>query len=217
MRRARFALSTLLLAGVPAAGTEPPSRVEEVAALLTGTFDSSAQSGSDPDGYRAVRLVAVRVPASRLGAGAPVLYVEQALLESPDRPYRQRFYRIEETADGGVVSRVFEPKEPIAVSGKWRDPSDLALYGAGDVVERLGCAVRLMRTDDGWRGSTEGKGCPSALAGARWATSEVTLRPGRMESWDRGYDVNGRQVWGARNGHYVFERRSDGPPAASPK
>ncbi|HPA50163.1 MAG TPA: chromophore lyase CpcT/CpeT [Thermoanaerobaculia bacterium] len=217
MRRARFALSTLLLAGVPAAGTEPPPRVEEVAALLTGTFDSSAQSGSDPEGYRAVRLVAVRVPASRLGAGAPVLYVEQALLESPDRPYRQRFYRIEETADGGVVSRVFEPKEPIAVSGKWRDPSDLALYGAGDVVERLGCAVRLMRTDDGWRGSTEGKGCPSALAGARWATSEVTLRPGRMESWDRGYDVNGRQVWGARNGPYVFERRSDGPPAASPK
>jgi len=217
MRRARFALSTLLLAGVPAAGTAPPPRVEEVAALLTGTFDSSAQSGSDPEGYRAVRLVAVRVPASRLGAGAPVLYVEQALLESPDRPYRQRFYRIEETADGGVVSRVFEPKEPIAVSGKWRDPSDLALYGAGDVVERLGCAVRLMRTDDGWRGSTEGKGCPSALAGARWATSEVTLRPGRMESWDRGYDVNGRQVWGARNGPYVFERRSDGPPAASPK
>lgn len=217
MRRARFALSALLLAGLPAAGTEPPSRVEEVAALLTGTFDSSAQSGSDPDGYRAVRLVAVRVPASRLGAGAPVLYVEQALLESPDRPYQQRFYRIEETADGGVVSRVFEPKEPIAVSGKWRDPSDLALYGAGDVVERLGCAVRLMRTDDGWRGSTEGKGCPSALAGARWATSEVTLRPGRMESWDRGYDVNGRQVWGARNGPYVFERRSDGPPAASPK
>lgn len=217
MRRARFAFSALVLVSLPAAGAEPPSRVEEVAALLTGTFDSSAQSASDPEGFRAVRLVAVRVPASRLGAGAPVLYVEQSLLENPDRPYRQRFYRIEETADGGVVSRVFEPKEPIAVSGKWRDPSDLALYGAGDVVERLGCAVRLKREGDAWRGSTEGKECPSALAGARWATSEVTLRPGRMESWDRGYDVNGRQVWGARNGPYVFERRSDGPPASSSK
>lgn len=217
MRRARFVLSALVLASLPAAGSEPPSRVEEVAALLTGTFDSSVQAASDPEGFRTVRIVAVRVPASRLGSGAPVLYVEQALLESPDRPYRQRFYRIEETADGGVVSRVFEPKEPVAVSGKWRDPSDLALYGAGDVVERLGCAVRLKRTDDAWRGSTEGKECPSALGGARWATSEVTLRPGRMESWDRGYDVSGRQVWGARSGPYVFERRSEGPPAASPK
>lgn len=217
MRRARFVLSALVLVGHAAPGTEPPSRVEEVAALLTGTFDSSAQSTSDPESFRAVRLVAVRVPASRLGAGAPVLYVEQALLESPDRPYRQRFYRIEETADGGVVSRVFEPKEPVAVSGKWRDPSDLALFGAGDVVERLGCAVRLKRTDDGWSGSTEGKDCPSALSGARWATSEVTLRPGRLESWDRGYDANGRQVWGARSGPYVFERRSEGPPPAPPR
>ncbi len=217
MRRARFGLPLLLLASLPLAAAEPPSRAEEVAALLTGTFDSSAQSSADPESFRAVRLVAVRVPASRLGSGAPVLYVEQALLESPDRPYRQRFYRIEETADGGVVSRVFEPKEPVAVSGKWRDPSDLALYGPGDVVERLGCAVRLKRTDGGWRGSTEGKECPSALSGARWATSEVTLRPGRVESWDRGYDAAGRQVWGARSGPYVFERRSDGAPAAPPK
>ncbi|MHB8799890.1 MAG: chromophore lyase CpcT/CpeT [Thermoanaerobaculia bacterium] len=217
MRRARFVLPALLLASLPVSGAEPPSRVEEVAALLTGTFDSSAQSASDPEAFRAVRLVTVRVPASRLGSGAPVLYVEQALLANPDRPYRQRFYRIEETADGGVVSRVFEPKEPVAVSGKWRDPSDLALYGPGDVAERLGCAVRLKRTADGWSGSTEGKECPSALDGARWATSEVTLRPGRVESWDRGYDVSGRQVWGARTGPYVFERRSEGPPAASPK
>ena len=217
MRRARFVLSALVLVGHAAPGTEPPSRVEEVAALLAGTFDSAAQSASDPESFRAVRLVAVRVPASRLGSGAPVLYVEQAFLENPDRPYRQRFYRIEETADGGVVSRVFEPKEPVAVSGKWRDPSDLALYGTGDVVERLGCAVRLKRADDGWRGATEGRGCPSALAGARWATSEVALRPGRLESWDRGYDVDGRQVWGTRSGPHVFERRSDGPPAVSPR
>jgi len=187
--RPLLVLSALLLAvpAADAAGAEPPSAVEEVAALLGGTFDSKAQSEADPKAFKAVRLVAVRVPKSRLGD--PVLYVEQALLENPDRPYRQRFYRIEETADGGVVSRVFEPKEPVAVSGKWRDPSDLALYGAGDVVERLGCAVRLKRTAEGWSGSTEGKECPSALSGARWATSEVTLRPGRVESWDRGYDV----------------------------
>jgi hypothetical protein len=38
-----------------------------------------------------------------------------------------------------------------------------------------------------------------------------------MESWDRGYDVDDRQVWGARTGPYVFERRSTGPPAESGK
>jgi len=216
-----FALPVALVLGsllaTPAPGEEAPRAAEEVAALLSGTFDSTAQAVADPAGFRAVRLVAVPVPASRLGTGGPVLYLEQALLATPDRPYRQRFYRIEETADGGVVSRVFEPKDPLAVSGKWRDPSDLALFGPGDVVERIGCAVRLKKTGEAWEGGTEGKGCPSALSGARYATSRVRLVPGRMESWDRGYDVEDRQVWGAKDGPYVFERRSAGPPTDTAK
>jgi hypothetical protein len=212
-----FALVLAALAAFPSKGAEPPRAVDEVAALLAGTFDSKAQAEADPEAFRAVRLVAVAVPKSRLGSGAPVLYLEQAMLATPDRPYRQRFYRIEETADGGVVSRVFEPKDPAAVSGKWREPADLALFGPGDVVERIGCAVRLKKTDAGWEGGTEGTGCPSALSGARYATSRVKLAAGRMESWDRGYDVDDRQVWGARTGPYVFERRSTGPPAESGK
>lgn len=203
--------------GESALRADTPGAADEVAALLAGTFDSKGQAGANPEAFRAVRLVSVRVPKSRLGSGAPVLYLEQALLATPDKPYRQRFYRIEETADGGVVSRVFEPKEPIAVSGKWRDPSDLALYGPGDVVERIGCAVRLKKTAEGWEGSTEGTSCPSALSGARYATSRVRLAPERVESWDRGYDLEDRQVWGAKEGPYVFERRSAGSPADAPK
>lgn len=214
MRRA-LALSALLLAlpGPSATGAEPSSAVEEVAGLLTGTFDSKSQADADPKGFRAVRLVAVRVPKSRLGE--PVLYVEQALLATPNKPYRQRFYRLEETADGGVVSRVFEPKDPLAVSGKWRDPADLAIFGEGDVAERIGCAVRLKKTPDGWSGGTEGKNCPSALSGARYAESDVRLFSDRLETWDRGFDVEDRQVWGSEKRPYSFERRSAGPPAES--
>jgi len=210
-----FLLLLLALPGPAALGAEPPSVVEEVAALLSGTFDSKAQAEADPKTWKAVRLVAVRVPRSRLGD--PVLYVEQALLATPDKPYRQRFYRLEETADGGVVSRVFEPKDKLAVSGKWRDPSDLALFGERDVAERIGCAVRLKKTPEGWFGGTEGKNCPSALAGARYAESDVRLYPDRMETWDRGFDVNDEQVWGSEKRPYEFERRSPGPPAEVPK
>ena len=214
MRAAPSAAAVIVLAlAWPVTAGEAPSRAEEVAQLLVGTFDSKAQAEADPKGFRAVRLVAVRVPKSRLADGGPVLYVEQALLTTPDKPYRQRFYRIEESADGGVISRVFEPRVPLAVSGKWRDPSDLALFGPGDVVERVGCVVRLKKTDDGWAGGTEGTSCPSALDGARYAKSDVRLTPGRMESWDRGFDVQDRQVWGSPTRPYVFERRSPGPPA----
>jgi hypothetical protein len=206
------ALLVAALLGAPSSADEAPARVEEVASLLAGTFDSNARGEADPKGCRAERLVTVRVPGSRLGDGAPVLYVEQALSSKVDRPHRQRFYRVEETADGGVVARVFEPKEALPVSGKWRDPSDLALFGTGDVIERIGCAIRLKRADGGWAGASEGTDCPSALAGARYARSDLKLASGRMELLERGFDSAGRQVWGPAT-PCVLERRSKGASA----
>jgi hypothetical protein len=135
-------LSATLFRTAAAAAETPeagkPGVTDEVAALLAGTFDSKTQADANPDGFQAVRLVAVRVPKSRLGSGSPVLYVEQSMVATPDKPYRIRFYRIEETADGGVVSRVFEPKEELAVKGSG-DPSDLALYGGRRRQARAPC------------------------------------------------------------------------------
>jgi CpeT protein len=221
---ARFQLVPLLLSLEAAAQAPAPApvplpadtAVKEVVSLLTGTFDSRDQSAADPEGFRAVRLVAVLVPKSRLGLGAPVLYLEQAMVATPDKPYRQRFYRIEEVGDGTVVSRVFEPKDARAVAGKWRTASDLAVFGPNDVLERSGCAVVLRKKGDRWEGGTEGTKCPSALSGARYATSQVSLGLDRMESWDRGYDAAGKQVWGAAAGPYVFVRRSEGVPTDAP-
>ena len=57
-------------------------------------------------------------------------------------------------------------------------------------------------------GGTRGEGCASNLRGAAYATSEVVIMPGRIESWDRGFDAEGHQVWGAEKGAYVFVRKS---------
>ena len=212
--------SALVLAALaltaPAPGAEPSSAVE-VASLLAGTFASAAADPSSPGDVSAARIVSVLVPRSRLGSGGPVLYVEHAAAATPDRPFRQRFQRVEETADGGVVLRVFEPKVPLAVSGKWRDAADLALFGPGDVLERPGCAVRLRRSAGGWEGGTEGNDCPSALRGARQATTRLRLFPGRMEAWDRGFDLAGRQVWEPGEAPVVWERRSTAPPVEPPR
>jgi hypothetical protein len=33
-----------------------------------------------------------------------------------------------------------------------------------------------------------------------------------MESWDRGFDAWGNQVWGAAEGPYIFDKVADGVP-----
>jgi len=67
--------------------------------------------------------------------------------------------------------------------------------------------VILRKTADGvFEGSTVGKGCASELRGASYATSEVRITPEQLLSWDRGFDAQGKQVWGATKGGYVFKK-----------
>lgn len=58
--------------------------------------------------------------------------------------------------------------------------------------------------DDTFVGSTVGTDCSSRLRGSSYATSEVVIEPDRLMSWDRGYDDQDQQVWGATEGGYVF-------------
>lgn len=56
-----------------------------------------------------------------------------------------------------------------------------------------------------YQGSTSGKGCESNLGEAAYTTSEVTLSPGIITSWDRGWTTQNTQAWGAEKGPYIFK------------
>ncbi|MEO6324723.1 MAG: chromophore lyase CpcT/CpeT [Thermoanaerobaculia bacterium] len=208
--RLSIVLSAILLSS-PLLAAEPG--VTELSAWLAGTFDNREQASRDPEGFGQTRLVSVVVPKSRIGLGAPVLYVEEAPVAVTNRPFVRRFWRIEETGAGKFVARLFDPKDPIAVSGKWRDPSDLALFGLSDVLERPGCAVSLRKIEDHYDGVSEGIGCPWPLGGSRYLTTRMDVYAGRLALWERGFDGTGRQVWGTVKGPVQFVKRSDAPPS----
>jgi hypothetical protein len=104
-------------------------------------------------------------------------------------------------------SRVFEFKYPKAVVGLC-EASMKPTIAASDVEERQGCLVSLTWDGAAFEGATEGKGCASTLNGASYATSEVTITQDQIRSWDRGFDAADKQVWGATDGPYVFDRKT---------
>lgn len=173
--------------------------------LLTGRFDSADQARSSP-GFAAIQVVAC--PADVPVLGPRVLYVEQARMESPDVPERQRVLVLEpgEPLESAAVSRVFE----LAVPGSSVGACGLAVrprFTRDELVERVGCSMALRSDGTVWRGSTSGRGCPSTLGGATYVTSEVVLDTLGYRAWDRGFDASGAQRWG-ESGPYVFVRRT---------
>lgn len=187
---------------LPDAAAPPASALDRAVAQLTGRFDSSSQAAADRR-YFAISLVVCPVVAPELGEH--VLYVEQARAESPRAPYRQRIYVVTVAGDE-VVSSVYELAAPAAAVGACADPSRLTPTRA-TVIERAGCSVYLRLDGEGFVGATRGQDCASSLQGASYATSEVTMTPTGLRSWDRGFDAAGTQVWGAVAGPYEFVRQ----------
>ncbi len=187
-------------------GAGARSGVAEVAARLTGSFSSEAQSKSDPE-FLDVRLHMARIWDSR--TDGPWIYVEQAMATAPDRPYRQRVYRLVERADKTVESLVHELANPAERVGAWREPSRFDADSPESLVLREGCSIVLARAGEAWVGSTSDQSCESSLRGARYATSEVVLFDGGLDTWDRGFDASGTQVWGATKGAYQFRRMAE--------
>ena len=91
--------------------------------------------------------------------------------------------------------------------GAFADPVRLERLNP-DSLERLdGCAITLHRKGNTYTGSTHDRDCPSKRGKAVYTTSEVVLNSDRMVSWDRGWDAEGKQAWGAEKGGYVFIKR----------
>ena len=203
---------TLSLLAFLACGSDPaaldsaapaPSLADEAYTLLIGNFDSTAQSETDRS-YYAISLI--HCPVALDALGERVLYVEQALADTPDEPYRQRLYTVVDV-EGGVATRLFELADPDAAIGACEDTAAVS-WSVDTLAELEGCGVVLEPAQDGFVGSTVEDQCQSDYGGAAYATAQVTLTDAQLTSWDQGWSAAGEQVWGATAGPYVFDRLS---------
>lgn len=217
IRRALVLVSVfpaLLALGCASSGPGPEAPRERTDAQfdrlvewMTGSFSSADQAKQD-DQYFDIRLKMVEIWPERRD-DAVWIYVEQATATALNRPYRQRVYRVSRIDENRFESAVFElPTDPLAFAGWWETPDRFEQLQPENLTELTGCAVTL-RYDadrDAFTGGTEEGSCPSSLRGASYVMSETTIDAQMLRTWDRGFDSDGRQVWGAAEGGYEFVR-----------
>jgi hypothetical protein len=185
------------------------SGLTQFAQTMAGHYSSADQAKADSS-YFNIHLHMVPIWDSAEDPDTVWLYVEQAAFGYLDQPYRQRVYRLTEEPESEGTrfrSAVFTLSAPMRFAGAWDSVAAFDGLTPDSLVERSGCDLVLTRFEDGsYAGSTGENTCPSALRGAAYATSEVTMDNRQLLSWDRGWDENGEQVWGAEKGGYVFRR-----------
>lgn len=209
MRMIITIFSVLALLGVVTVDTraqKPMAKDFDLATLATwmeGRFSSEDQAKADTT-YFDIRLAMKRIWHDR--TDGYWFLVEQAVATSHDKPYRQRVYQVRRVEENMIESRVYTWRNPTAVIGAWKDTTKLEDMTLDSLSLRRGCEVYMQMDGDMFFGSTHGTACSSDLRGASYATSEVRIYPEGIVSWDRGYAVDGTQVWGATKGGYRFRK-----------
>ncbi len=181
------------------------SKLADLWALMSGEFDSLEQSKTNENYYH-ISLKMKPIWHDRLDG--KWIYVEQAVGDRLDQPYRQRIYHLTQISDNRFSSAVYELPDAQAVVGAYENPGLLAGLSPTDLIIRTGCAVILKQVaPQKYSGTTQEKSCLSQLRGASYATSEVIITAAGISSWDQGFDANDQQVWGATEGPYFFDRK----------
>ncbi len=200
-----FLLITLVATSVicSAPENEPSDDLQQLISYMSGSFSSREQSELDTN-YYDIRLEMIPIWTERYDGYW--LYVEQAVAGYEDKPYRQRVYHVTQPTDTSFVSEVYTIPEPLRFAQKYDDPDFFTSMTPDSLELRDGCAIHMRKVGDQFVGSTIDKDCESDLRGASFATSEVRVTGTFLYSWDRGYDSDGNQVWGAEDGGYRFNK-----------
>ena len=175
--------------------------------LMAGSFSSELQAKNDSDFYDIHLNMKPIWESSKDGFW---LYVEQAIVTSLDKPYRQRLYHVSLLNDTTIVSKVYEMKSPLRFAGAYKNTDLIKSLTVDSVEAREGCGILLhKRANQTYAGSTNKQDCLSTMRGASYATSEVVISNGLLVSWDRGWDTTNKQMWGAVKSGYQFVKHKD--------
>ncbi len=176
--------------------------IETLLEWMTGSFSSEAQAETSTDPYHVdVRLHMIRIWSDRPGYW---VYVEQAYATSQNNPYRQRIYRVFEE-NGILQDEIYAIPNAGNYVGSYATPQDFDVLQEIDLELKDGCDVFFSWQEDHFYGSTEGQQCTASIPGVAYLTSETTIFPNYLTSWDLGYNASGVIVMGPYS-PYIFDK-----------
>jgi len=170
--------------------------IEKISKMLLGSWKSTAPLPEGADPKEAVE-VAMFIAPVRSPDVPDLMYVEAARLDSLQSPYRQAFFQVYKHKNG-LRLRTFDPVRQIGGSlvGLWANPDVFPPVSRRDMVATID--LDLTADGDGYVGKSPHP-FPTGRLGAVEMTSDVTIRPDRLVTADKGFDANGEVIWGAKN------------------
>ncbi|OED41614.1 hypothetical protein AB832_03285 [Flavobacteriaceae bacterium (ex Bugula neritina AB1)] len=175
--------------------------------LLNGNFSSREQAERE-SGYYNIGLSNISIWKNQPGFW---IYQELFNSENPKKIYTQRILKIERVDSITISSSSYIIPNQKKYSNGWKKASIFDQLRIDSLKIRSGCEVYFRKkTSSIYQGKTNNRTCTSnSIKNVAYITSNVVISHDIISSWDRGYTIDGKQIWGKIQGPYIYKRISD--------
>ena len=110
------------------------SALNELVSIMQGHYSSEKQSIADTDYYNiSLRMIPIWKQKGHY------LFVEQAIFDKQDKPYRVRIYKVSQRSDNEFISEIYTLKNEKDWIGKWATPEVYDQLTESDIELKQGC------------------------------------------------------------------------------
>jgi CpeT protein len=202
----KLLLITLLLVSNLSFGQMTEKNLRDYTKRITGVFSTEEQHISDStfDNVR-VYTKLIRKDIN----GIYWVYTEQGEFKNY-KPYRQRVYQLS-IVDGKILQRIYYIKNESNFS--YFNPKTIKSITINDIYIKPGCDLQITYVaypilKNVYGGTTNDTNCVATFRGSSYTTTDFKVYETAVHSWERGWDKNGKQVWGSSKGHYIYKKIS---------
>ncbi|MDY8134387.1 chromophore lyase CpcT/CpeT [Aquimarina sp. 2201CG5-10] len=180
--------------------------LHHLAGLLTGYFSSKEQAEKEI-GYIDTNLINTPIWKDQNGYW---LYSEVHNAKDPSIIYTQRIFKIEKIDSVSFRTINYLIPDQKKYANGWRNENVFDQLTMNELELRDGCDVFYRKkTSSIYAGKTNNISCLSnRIKNVAYLVSNIVLSKDKISVWDRGYDINGKQVWGKIQGPYRYKRVS---------
>ncbi|MFT3906298.1 MAG: chromophore lyase CpcT/CpeT [Steroidobacteraceae bacterium] len=187
-------------AGVQASDKKALALVQELAALLPGEYNTTAQHDADVAGdvnpaHEALRLSIVHISAPLISEN--VLYVEERDAADGRRIFSQRIWVLVPGQKDAVVQLVYTLNEPLHWRGGATNPELFTAMILRDLTRETGCELQWKPVRDGFATTGDPGQCKVAARSGDglWTRhSELRISPQELQHADHFFDADARAV-----------------------
>ncbi len=180
--------------------------LDHLMSFLVGEFSNEEQAKND-DGFAFLRLINIPIWKNKPGHW---IYTELYDANKDNYVYTQRILQYERVDSSTFKSTSYQILNAKDYKQGWKDISVFDKLTIDSLKIRNGCNIFFEKnTSTIYTGKTKKKSCSSTIDSIEYITSNFVISRNKISIWNKGYNDEGKQVWGKINGPYKYKKATN--------